>query len=334
MVKNIKNYDGLDVLKLILAISVVAIHSKALPVYFFGRLAVPFFFITTGFFIFKKINSSRMNDHASVISRQLVRLGRMILFWTVLFIPITLYVSNIKINDIPMDFLQWILTGGFPGWQFDIGWFLTATFWGIIVVYYLNKCIGIKKTLFIGIIIEILLIMFTHYTMVGSISNFFRTIIMYSAARSILYIQIGYIFAKYERKIQIRHPYILFLTFFSLAVIEMIYGIIFNVGIGGDETIFVPFSAVLVFYIGLKSNKYYVHAESLRKLSSFMYPAQPLAFLVADFLGLKNQHLFTLQYLVYYNLRWIAVVIIIVMLYVVVRFLLKFKIFDFLKYSM
>ena len=57
---NRKNYDLVDLSKFILAILVVSIHAGVPVAGLFGRLAVPYFFIVSGYFYFKNITCSLM----------------------------------------------------------------------------------------------------------------------------------------------------------------------------------------------------------------------------------------------------------------------------------
>jgi peptidoglycan/LPS O-acetylase OafA/YrhL len=99
------SYPGLDVVKFLMALLVVEIHTN--PFFVGGPglatdtvrgvdcLAVPFFFIASGFLCFRRV---RLNEFSSPDSPSSVRVRktlfrqlRMYLAWTVLYLPITVW---------------------------------------------------------------------------------------------------------------------------------------------------------------------------------------------------------------------------------------------------
>jgi peptidoglycan/LPS O-acetylase OafA/YrhL len=99
------SYPGLDVVKFLMALLVVEIHTNPLSVGGPGLmtdiirgvdcLAVPFFFIASGFLRFRKV---RLNELCSWDSLSSIRVRgtifrqlRMYLAWTVLYLPITVW---------------------------------------------------------------------------------------------------------------------------------------------------------------------------------------------------------------------------------------------------
>lgn len=95
-----KQYNSIDLMKLIMALVVVAIHTEplvrcenivVLNLYkAISDVAVPFFFIASGFLVFDKvifcIKRARANDFK--LRKKILKIY---FIWTVIYLPITIY---------------------------------------------------------------------------------------------------------------------------------------------------------------------------------------------------------------------------------------------------
>src|SRR5688572_928654 len=98
-----KNYTGVDIVKFIMAVFVIAIHTQ--PLYsmrdtgYFHlyeiiiSTAVPYFFMASGYFLFTKINNDdqTLDDKLVKLRQYILKLIKLYLIWTVIYMPITLY---------------------------------------------------------------------------------------------------------------------------------------------------------------------------------------------------------------------------------------------------
>lgn len=101
-----KHYNGLDAVKFILSILVAMRHM--IQIFFtaesrahmwigawLSNLAVPTFFIISGFFLFQKVEAGRPDfpdpSATAVIKRHSIKVLRMYLIWSVLYLPIDWY---------------------------------------------------------------------------------------------------------------------------------------------------------------------------------------------------------------------------------------------------
>lgn len=103
-------YNCIDLLKLIMAFFVIAIHSglsnitsgicKDILNDIFA-LAVPYFFITSGFLLFRKtdINNWGSNDKKRLL-RYLVKILKLYGAWTLIYLPLTIY-GEVRIYNTP-----------------------------------------------------------------------------------------------------------------------------------------------------------------------------------------------------------------------------------------
>lgn len=94
-----RQYNGFDVMKIILAVLVSARHviqifypaeSKWQMVIgsWLSNLAVPGFFVMSGFLLFNKMEDGRMPNDKAVIRQYCWRIAKMTLIWSVLYLPI------------------------------------------------------------------------------------------------------------------------------------------------------------------------------------------------------------------------------------------------------
>lgn len=94
-----ETYPAIDVCKLAMAFLVVMIHVEAIyhlqlncTMFYVTRTAVPFFFITAGFLLNEMMKMS--DDALSIMSRYILRIFKMYLFWTAIYAPIAIYMSD------------------------------------------------------------------------------------------------------------------------------------------------------------------------------------------------------------------------------------------------
>ena len=94
-----KNYNSIDLWKLIMAICVVALHTNPLincknyiilSIYFsIVKMAVPFFFLTSGFLLGKKMNKEISNE--LIVKSYLQKILKLYFKWMLIYTPLTIY---------------------------------------------------------------------------------------------------------------------------------------------------------------------------------------------------------------------------------------------------
>lgn len=146
-------YPNIDRFRLIAALMVVAIHT--FPWAFLGgawdtvltltlcRLAVPFFFVTTGFFLFR----DGFADPAQV-RRFLVRTAGMYGLAMLLYLPINLYAHQLTFPNLIGDIL-------IDGTMYHL-WYFPALMLGAWIVSFLLRRIGLRGTLITGAVLYLL----------------------------------------------------------------------------------------------------------------------------------------------------------------------------------
>lgn len=126
-----KNYDLIDLLKMIAAVLVVMIHTDAFydinsVLYSFAyggvsRLAIPFFFTTTAFFFFQK-----QREDGAYCRRFVNRMAKLYMIWFVLLLPVTVFNRFIVSKDSFFLTLLKFLRGTVFSASFSGSWYLTS----------------------------------------------------------------------------------------------------------------------------------------------------------------------------------------------------------------
>lgn len=146
-----KDYKLLDVMKYVMAIFVVAIHtcpemslkSTMLREIIEGMysIAVPFFFMASGYLLFRKISLPLNRDGEIRMLSYLKKICRLYLVWTIIYLPLTIYgfwMDGIPFFKSVMIFFRNILLVGenFMSWPL---WYLLALIVAVGMIYVLLK---------------------------------------------------------------------------------------------------------------------------------------------------------------------------------------------------
>lgn len=165
-----KEYGGLDDFRMVAAFLVVAIHTSPLLTFtetgdFFltrilARIAVPFFFMVSGFFVLKAGNTGR--KVRKFMEKTAILYGISIL----LYMPLNLYNHYFQMEDFWKNFLKDIF---FDGTFYHL-WYLPAAIEGIAIAYFLLKKHGKKGALFVSLILYLIgLLGDSYYGMIKGI---------------------------------------------------------------------------------------------------------------------------------------------------------------------
>ncbi|GKU78300.1 acyltransferase [Paenibacillus sp. L3-i20] len=154
------NYSGLDWLKFVAALFVVANHTGPLLIFndysnflisgLLSRLAVPIFFMTSGFFFFRKLTGERVEDNKRLLV-YLRKIGLLYAIAILLYIPLNVYKGDFSEGLTVYVLIKAIL---FDGTFYHL-WYLPALMIGLIIVYYLHKKLSMKTLLVAGTLIYV-----------------------------------------------------------------------------------------------------------------------------------------------------------------------------------
>lgn len=111
------------------------------------RIAVPFFFISSAFFLFKKIKEQPENAR-QIIIKYVQRIGLLLLLWFVLALPIVID-QYIIVSDAPWyEKLGLLITKIFFRGGIGAYWYLIALAISVVLVYALSKKLS-SRTIFL-----------------------------------------------------------------------------------------------------------------------------------------------------------------------------------------
>lgn len=143
-----KNTHAIDIVKLIMAFLVVAIHTEPFSGNFwldkgFGivtRLCVPFFFVASSYFFFQK-------EKAPL--KYIKRLTMMYLIWSLIYLPFDwTELTNMTLPKILERFL-WIGNG-------HALWYLLGSIIGFVIAYLLSRKLSPRTVLIIGAVVLVI----------------------------------------------------------------------------------------------------------------------------------------------------------------------------------
>jgi surface polysaccharide O-acyltransferase-like enzyme len=171
-----RQYYSIDLFKAIMAIFVVAIHTHPFEgctsEYFMNiydmivSSAVPFFFITSGFLLFEKIDNLK---NLEKLWMYLIKIIKLYSIWTLIYMPLTIYGYIINSGSLFRDILSFIRGTFFIGEHYNswILWYLLSTIYSLLLIGILLKFAVKIRIIYI---ISILLFIFGN-TMTFLVNN-------------------------------------------------------------------------------------------------------------------------------------------------------------------
>jgi len=294
-----KQYKSLDLAKFICAILIIILHtapfsnySKALTFGFRNIvtvIAVPFFFLTSGFLAFKKIDSFEAKEKKKYVFGYLKRLAVMYMAWSALYFVFVLI--KWTRNDFSIySVLEYIKDFFFEG-SYSTIWFLPALFTATLFVYFSHKKFSYKVIFVIACVIYFFTLCGSSYYGLTSKVPFIALVydIYYSFFDSIkngvcfgmIFVCMGAMMAEKEDELTNNSSagiaFVPVLMFAVLLAIEEFLIAYFNWNIRGVDTVIslVPFTYfffkfVLLFEINIKDNI----CLAMRKYSILMFLSQ------------------------------------------------------------
>lgn len=142
-INNIKSNrkTSLDILKCVLAIAIVAIHTQLYPhiLYPWLRLAVPLFFVISSFLLFEKINEAiDYENKKQILFKYLRRNAILYLFYFIILLPYTFYIRNYFEDGIVLGILRLVKSILFAS-SFSASWYIQATIAGTCIIFYASQ---------------------------------------------------------------------------------------------------------------------------------------------------------------------------------------------------
>ena len=168
-----KHYNCVDLFKFISALLVVSIHIAPFESYnhvinygfknYLARIAVPFFFVASGYFLFRKTSYKRFDTNVLLI--YVWKIFRLYLVWTVIYFPWALKMFILKDEKgIVHGGLNWIRTFLFTG-SFIHLWYLNATIVAVLmIIFCISKKMRIKTIMCMAFVLYLIGLLPQTYT--------------------------------------------------------------------------------------------------------------------------------------------------------------------------
>lgn len=210
-----RNFDAIDICKLIAALFVVGIHSHPLEsvsdfanFFIFGtvsRFAVPFFFASSAFFFFRGGVDGKKLKHYE--KRMLILYA----IWFAIMFPMTFsrkYLGFFTDFSFPVAIMK-VLRGMLFASSFRGSWYLSGSMFCAAVIYFLSKKLTTKQIIGIGAVFYTFCVLCSTY---GGLIDFiglgdaYDTFLFYfphpytSIITGLLYFAIGKYFAEHEQE--------------------------------------------------------------------------------------------------------------------------------------
>lgn len=288
-----KNLDSADVLKYVLSILIVATHTSFLAGYItpLVRLAVPAFFMISGYFFFTKINSCDSRQSKTAYLKKSVKHNlKLYAFWFAVLLPLTLYIRQYHtmglwggLSHLVRDFLF--------GSTFQSSWYIVALITGFVIVLFLSYRLPQWALVVIGVICYIPSLLSSNYEFLIYSSDTLQTLgnsLSYvfllpcrNFSVSILYIAIGKYLAEKNYEGKTKRYTVTFLLAFAALLFE--YAVLKISGVRIEDTdcyIALPFAAYYLCKVFLTLDITCKGAFTLRKISTVSYVAHMAVFMI------------------------------------------------------
>lgn len=230
MTKN-ESYSGIDYFRFIAALLIVAIHTSPLSSFsetgnfiftrIVSRVAVPFFFMTSGFFLISRYTCNAEKLGAFIKKTTLIY-GVAIL----LYIPINVYNGYFKMDNLLSNIIKDIV---FDGTLYHL-WYLPAAIVGAVIAWYLVKQWAYRKAFAVTLVLYIVGLFGDSYYGIAenipSLNSFYHLIFQVSdyTRNGIFFAPIFFVLGGYisdnKDKLSFKKSIIGFTTCFSLMFAE------------------------------------------------------------------------------------------------------------------
>lgn len=285
-----KNLVGIDLFKLIAATLIVILHcignylGKA-GILFISNIcciAVPFFFIVSGYFFGRGLNKKGNYSKGEYFKKYEKNLLKMYAVWSLIGIPfmVKTYIS-IYGNNYSYIFLLMIRNVFFSG-TFGIYWYILAMIGSSILIYYFSRKNKLKLMYILSFLCFLFGVLYSGFQNWSEnhiiFSYLFKlTWIIFASERNFLmvgwfYMSIGYYFSTHKIKINLSKAILLFILFTVMKFGESYINSI-NILNGNTVTIVQSLQAIAFFLIAinLKLNCMQKVSKTMRELSSTIY---------------------------------------------------------------
>lgn len=304
-----KQFPAIDSMKLFCALLVVVIHTSPLSsisyflnyglVQYVARIAVPFFFVSSGYFCFRKTTLQKFDSKAPFTYAK--RVYFLYIIWTLIYLPKIIFEIYTNERGIGFGIISSILILVFSG-HFHL-WYLSGTAVSVVIITVaLKKKIKIKTILLIGGILYIVGLLGQSYfgllkplegTVIWSILKLYEMIFFTTRNgifEGILFVGIGALFAFKRIEIKKNIAILGFIISMLLLLIEVFLVSYFDLVRENDMYLFLVPVSFFGFYcvsrIEIKSTDFTKKSRIYSSLIFYTHPwLNSIATLCTFFVG-------------------------------------------------
>ena len=313
------SYNLVDVFKWVMAILVVMLHAcplldiSELADYYSSkgitRIAVPYFFVASGFFLFRKMPKGIFEW--DILKRYCVRLGKIYIAWGIIYLPMVMW-QIYRSDDSLHAFLVVVRDTIFQGALVYHLWYLYASILAALSLYFLFRSgMHLRSILLLGLLLYMIPVaaysyhgIYAYFFSDDSIVTIFFSYCQYLFRAyylwtiGVLYMAVGgfsgWYKVRYSQKLLAIFAVVSFLAYIAETVFLQQFDLYYRAN-NSSYIMFVFVSCLFLLSINvkLKDNSLY---KILREQSLFIYLVQPwFLFLCSKktkkLLGMEQYHL-------------------------------------------
>lgn len=198
-------------LKLILSIFVVAIHTTGLDILSpILRCAVPLFFMLSSYFFFSKYdNTNEIYERRKVLFKYIKRNLQLYAFWFIVLFPFTL-VYREYLSLSPLEVVVKLLYSTLLSSSFPASWYIMASVIGVLLIICIEKIVSPRISLVICSLVYCACVLTSNYGETMSQSSY---CLYNSFPVSLIWIWLGRFIAQNSERIKSLNGYKLILSF-------------------------------------------------------------------------------------------------------------------------
>lgn len=152
-----------DIIKIILCLMVVGIHTLGYPWLFpTVRIAVPLFFVISSYFLFSKLKNVDKIRQNKVLAGYILRNLYLYVFWFIALFPITAKVRSYWKLSL-LGIIKTIIKHSLLGSTFIVSWFISATIVATLMVYLCARIFTDKSIMLFGLFLNSFCVLFSSY---------------------------------------------------------------------------------------------------------------------------------------------------------------------------
>ena len=134
-------YKGVYLFKFLMSVLVVMIHTASWKIWGLVETAVPYFFIASGFFLFRKTDGKTPEEALDIIGKWILKTLKLYGIWTLVYLPFAVY--NYIAEGLPwakavVHYIRNLVFVGenFLSWPL---WYLLALVWAGALIWIMTK---------------------------------------------------------------------------------------------------------------------------------------------------------------------------------------------------